>query len=460
MVRIAKVKFNNHSKEYDYLCENPKIAAGDVVYVEDSEQPVYVYDIQDVESSTTKASKKVLGIAEENPNVTIGNRYMNIINCNYTCIVNSLGPTTNVFGAICKAIVGNAKSKEIEYMLEKHPKANIFDTFITDSGNLPSKHIIHIVMPFKKDDHHNENLKKAFEKVIDLAIKEGYETVAIPFIGTGANGYEKSDVHEALDDTMFKYQYKKDIKINIISINYNSTKTQKYFPNKEIEEHYRQQRLTHEKEICESGRFADSEELYIPLITNKSRGMHKVNIEELLEMEEYQLDTCDEPTIQVGVVSRLIGALYNESDEFDLDMVFRPVDFLVEYRKDKGYFETDEVTHIFGDYDNDSSKKTNKYKDVIANIKKGKRKISKYETFRIAIALKLNFTQTIQFMMLSDYNFSPLSKDNIDYEVFNFMIHNDGFAKEDCDPKAYFSENCKQSINDILFGDENLIFVH
>ena len=63
-------------------------------------------------------------------------------------------------------------------------------------------------------------------------------------------------------------------------------------------------------------------------------------------------------------------------------------------------------------------------------------------------------------MSLSNYSFNPISKDNIDYEVFNFMIHNNGFAKKDCDPEGYFYDNCDESICNILFGDENLVFVH
>ena len=41
MVRIAKIKFNSHSKEYDYFCDDEKINEGDVVYIEGSDRPVY-----------------------------------------------------------------------------------------------------------------------------------------------------------------------------------------------------------------------------------------------------------------------------------------------------------------------------------------------------------------------------------------------------------------------------------
>lgn len=441
MVRIAKIKFNRFSKEYDYICDDININEGDVVYVEGSDRPVYVYEIAIVDINDTKAKNKVIGIAIENPNVTIANRYANIINCKYTCIVNSLEPDTNIFSSICKSIVDNAKSNEIDNMLKEHPKANIYDTFITNAGNLASKYIIHIVLPFKKSDKYNENLRKAFEKVIDLAIKNEYDTIAIPFIGTGNNGYSKNDIHEALDDTLFKYQYKQNIKINIISINYNDIKAHNDYIYKG-ELNYNQNNRNNKSNIREN---------YFK---------EPLSIDEILEWKECQFVIDEESKYQIGIVYRIIGCLYNESDEFELDNVNNPLDFLLEYRKKKGYFETEAVTGVFGEYDNDSSKKTNKYKDVIKNIKKGKRIISKYETYRIAMALKLNFTEIIQFMSLSGFSFGSFSKDNIDYEVFNFIIHNNGFSNEYCDPEEYFSNNCAQEVYDILFGNENLVFIH
>lgn len=429
-MRIARVKFNSGGKLYDYICPDKKINEGDVVFVEGTDQPLYVYEIIDVNPEDTKACHKVLRLAKENPNVNLATRFMNIIDCNCECIVNSLGPKTNVFGDICKAIVENAHSKQIDDMIKNNPNANIFDTFITDAGYLPSKNVIHIVMPFKYDDKYNKNLKLAFEKVIDLAIEKGFESIAIPFVGTGANGYSKNDVHDALDDTMFKYQYKEGIKINILSINFKNTQAR-------------------------TNRF-DKENMYI---MGEDADSRKENIvgNGILTSDDYFFDIKYEPRYLIRNVNYLISKLYKKEDEFDIFYVQSPIDFVTLYRKAKGYKETEKITYVFGTYEGykkyeDSKKKIpTKYNDTIKNIKKGKHTVTKFEVYKIAIALKLNFTQTIQLMTLFGYAFNPISEENVDYEIFNFMINNNGFAKKDCDPEEYFY-NLDEIIYEIIFG--------
>ena len=76
MVRIAKVKFNSGGKLYDYICPDKKIKEGDVVFVEGTDQPLYVYEILEVKPEETKASSKVLGIAKENPNRIIRDEFI------------------------------------------------------------------------------------------------------------------------------------------------------------------------------------------------------------------------------------------------------------------------------------------------------------------------------------------------------------------------------------------------
>ena len=437
MPRIAKIRFNSNGQDYSYFCPDKKIKEGDVVFVEGANQPLYVYEIIEAKDSMG-ATAKVLAKANENPNVNLATRFMNIINCNCECIVNSLGSETNVFGDICKTIVENAHSKEIDDMLKNNPKANVFDTFITDAGDLPSKNVIHIVMPFKRDDKYNRNLKLAFEKVIDLAIANGYESLAIPYIGTGANGYNKHDVHQALDDTMFKYQYTDGIKINIVSINYRYAKIKKY-------DAYDEQR---------------SDRPFI--IKDKSSYCDEMAIEGMRIIDEESFDINGEPREQIKNVNSLISKLYKKEKEFDIFNVEKPIDFVILYRKKYGYKETDKVTYVFGTYDGYKTHENNKkiptkYNDTIKNIKKGKRTVTKYEVFRIAIALELNFTQTIQLMSLFNYSFSPISEENVDYEVFNYMINNDGFKKKNCDPEEYFYD-VDDAVHDLIFGSNDIIF--
>ena len=91
MVRIAKIRFSGSRTSYDYFCPDKTIEEGDVVFLEGKENPSYVYEIVEVADSESKATKKVLSKAEENTNVTLSSKYMDITKANQECIVNSLG---------------------------------------------------------------------------------------------------------------------------------------------------------------------------------------------------------------------------------------------------------------------------------------------------------------------------------------------------------------------------------
>ena len=160
----------------------------------------------------------------------------------------------------------------------------------------------------------------------------------------------------------------------------------------------------------------------------------------------------------------MISKLYDPEDEFDISDVVKPIDFIDLYRKKVGYKETSAITYCFGTYEgykryeDSKSKVPTKYNDTIKNIRNGKRAVSKLEVFRMAIALKLNFTRTIQLMSVFDYSFSPISEKNIDFEVFNFMIHNNGFENvlDITEVEEYFYFDDK--IHELLFGSNEYIF--
>lgn len=415
MKRIAKVKFGSKSKQlYDYICEDESIEPGDVVFVEGKDYPLYVYEVEKMMDSLCKATKKVIKRAIENPNVSLETRYMNIINCDCESIVNSLGPKTSVFGNICKAIVSNAKSGDIELMLAKNSNANIFDVFVTDAGNLPSKHIIHIVMPFKNDDEDNQNLKDAFSKVIDKAIELGYKSIGIPYIGTGANGYTKDDIHEALDDVMFEYQFKPGIKINIVSIIYNETSAM-------------------DKSYTDFDSYHSSKRSGLNLnMVKDAKSISDVSKPELtyIVKKDLAIKNIEEAT-------QVIMSNYNNKDEYSTIGLNRPIDFLNYIRHEKDYPKS--VNEIIS---------SNSLKNM--GRTKTQRTLKKYELLAIAERLKLNFTQIIQLMTIFSFTFSPLSEDGVDYDILHYIALYNGFQMSDCDTFTYFRENYSKTSCDAL----------
>ena len=113
-------------------------------------------------------------------------------------IVNSIGVEGKLYGRLCKTILKEANDKELEIFINSQYN-QIGTVLVTKAGKLPCKNIIHVVTPFKKDDDgNNSNLIKAYESIISKALEIGIKSIAIPFIGTGANGYDENDAYESI----------------------------------------------------------------------------------------------------------------------------------------------------------------------------------------------------------------------------------------------------------------------
>ena len=407
MVRIAKVKFGTGHKLYDYFCSDISINEGDVVFVEGKEHPVFVYEIVEQSMDANyKATKNVIKKATENPNVILESKYMNITKCQCECIVNSLGPKTDIFGAICKSIVGTAKSDDIDSMLKNHPNANIFDIFVTDAGVLPSKHVVHIVMPFKVDDKYNENLKKAFSLVIDKAISLGYESIGIPYIGTGANGYSKEDIAQALNTILFEYQYKDNIKIKIVSIVYNTTGDSDYLQSDEIR-CYNASRLRESRAKMHRN---NNMQPHGDMMSNAFYYESKAKKSKPGAKSYYYSDT------KTQFILEALEIYYDGDDEFELSKpVDNPVDYIRDFKKQKKLFDISTDFQIALSYSNQTK------------VSSGERQIKKNEVINLAIACRMNFTEFVQFMFFSGFSISTNSKDDIELALLQFLIDNKHF---------------------------------
>ncbi len=113
-------------------------------------------------------------------------------------IVNSLGTNVMSFGKICSTIIRAAYDESIVDAIKNIKKKEPLEYVVTKAGKLSCDYIIHIIVPYKKDDPNNVQLYKCYEKVLNIAIKNGIDSIAIPLIGTGRNGYSKDESSKAM----------------------------------------------------------------------------------------------------------------------------------------------------------------------------------------------------------------------------------------------------------------------
>lgn len=116
-------------------------------------------------------------------------------------IVNSLGvrESVKVYGSICRSIVNAAHSSELKKEIDSHSAdANPGKIYITKGYSLPAKNIIHIVTPYFSKDDQMFALEFVYKLALMTAYKKGWKHIAIPVIGTGANGYPHAYVLKML----------------------------------------------------------------------------------------------------------------------------------------------------------------------------------------------------------------------------------------------------------------------
>ncbi len=407
MIHVAQIKFGNSSRTYDYICDIPAVKKGDVVQIEGKFTPVTVYNVADIEPKPNIVYKRVLELLKENENVSFLTRYMNVIDSDCDCIVNSLGPNTSIFGSICKSIVTAAESEEITKMLKEHPKANEYDIFVTDAGKLKAKKIIHIVMPYKNaDDPYANNLRRAFSLAIDKAISLGMKSIAIPGIGTGASGFDRKDIYKAIDDCIYKYMYTPNINIEIQTLTYGKT----------IED-----------EVIRAPRIASD---------HIRRSSDIMGSAALPKVTPYQLLSSPNPNDIEKSIQTLINEKYKpekalkiiKDNYYTFDTAYSYIDL---YRDEYGKEKIKDIKQFFS-------------KNDPSNFRTGEKALKKYDVIQLSFAIGLNFTQTIQFMKIAGFSFSSVFEEDV--EVFKYIVRFDGFTKGIIHGIEYFSTKCKKSI--------------
>jgi len=86
---------------------------------------------------------------------------------------------------------------------------------LTGSGKLDFKAIIHVAALNCLWMSNKEIVEKSVDNALDLALANGYKSIAFPLIGSGTGGLNKSTCLDLIKDVAGKHQYRGVIKIVI-----------------------------------------------------------------------------------------------------------------------------------------------------------------------------------------------------------------------------------------------------
>ena len=306
-------------------------------------------------------------------------KYDDVTTYKVDAIVNSLGVYGNVYGKLCKNIITKAKDDELKAFIDKQNNP-IGTVLVTGAGNLNCKNIIHVVTPFKKDDDENNSLLiKAYKDCLNKALELGHKSIAMPFIGTGANGYSDAEAFESIgsacEDVLAKEE-KEDKDIIYITIVGYLSKRNRNYRRDEYEQidgcvpyRYQNEILNEQFQVLKRNYNRN----------NSNAGEKGTFKKSVLELEKY------------------ITYLNN----------INPNDLLVPNRK-----------YIYPfDFFDDFVEQTKFSKVYLAKLGFDRKRryklrnsehLSKKDIYRLSFILELNYSQILQWMFIAGHSFSPL----------------------------------------------------
>lgn len=101
---------------------------------------------------------------------------------------------------------GPAVDEESRAWVREHGPIGPGQAAVTTAGDLPARHLVHVVGPRYRDGQDNEGLlRQAVRAALDAARDAGARSVALPAISAGVFGYPRADAGAVIADEAVRW---------------------------------------------------------------------------------------------------------------------------------------------------------------------------------------------------------------------------------------------------------------
>ena len=321
-------------------------------------------------------------------------------------IVNTANPNVAVGEGVDSAIYKAAGKKKL---LEARKKIGLLmpgEVAITDAFDLDAKYIIHASGPWWTDGSKGEEecLRSCYAKALQLAKDYGCNSIAFPLLATGTYGFPKELGIQIAVDTFTAFLEDNDIEITLAVFG--------------------------SKDVTISGKFVEDVASFV------DDGYVETALADEYRNDNYSRETGKRLESRVGATLQsfhMPSYSAMEAHSVMMSKYHKPVssekksesleDALKEIYTDSFEKHLQQLINKKGLKNSEVYATANISKQYFSKLLKGQVKPSKEKMLALAVGLRLNLDETIDFLRIAGYALSPISQ--TDKIVEYFIEHED-----------------------------------
>ena len=148
-----------------------------------------------------------------------------IVEMEVDAIVNAANPELKQGGGVCGRIFNSAGAKEMAAACDLIGWCEPGSAVITPAFNLPAKHVIHTVGPVWQGGSQGEEqlLRSAYRASLELAVKNGIESIAFPLISSGSFRYPYDQALAVALDEINRFLFEVDLDVTLVMFDQTAT---------------------------------------------------------------------------------------------------------------------------------------------------------------------------------------------------------------------------------------------
>jgi len=134
-------------------------------------------------------------------------------------IVNAANSQLMRGGGVCGAIFAAAGAEKLQKACDEIGHCEVGDAVITPAFELPMKYIIHTVGPMYREwekEIQAKQLYNCYKNSLELAEKNGAESMAFPLISSGIYGYPKREALSIATSAIKDYLENSDMTVYLV----------------------------------------------------------------------------------------------------------------------------------------------------------------------------------------------------------------------------------------------------